>query len=685
MRKTVFIFLLFILLTGPARAGDSSNDPTLEKILLSPIDAIFDLGSITVSGGRIDLAKGQKSLADTPHSSTYLSQKEIQENPESSLAEVLSEHAGVTLTDDLGQGLGARLDLRGFGGEAKQSLVLFDGVRAVEPFDNSMTWSLYPKEFIQDVEIQQGASSLLYGEGALSGVIQLRTKQPTKDWRVASESAWGSYGLQRYFVESSGTTKGGVGVYLGGRYNETDGYRQNSFHEGSSALIKTEGRVNELLSLQNSFFFADHETGIPGPLLPQEALANRRQMDPDGQFGDKFTDNLIQDSIRVDYWAEPIDVQFSNLIGYRLRDQDSIQSFGGAFPGTSINAIGTETFSNVVQASREWVNGGLGQQLVLGVEWEIDDIHNPFTFDDKTFGPFRSERSIDRRMLGYFAQHRAELWEKFILDAGVRYDDIDWNIYDLLTPSLEKKKKSTHLSPSVGFEVKPIPAAAIFMSFSEAFKVPDANTLIFETPNIFTPNPAIDSSVARHKELGVRLKQAEWGQLKIAGYLIETKKEILFNDITNTNENFDTDRQGLEISEDWVFSEYLRGVLRYTFADSEFDNGVFDGRKIPLVPESQWTAGVTLTPNKEWKIGLLANAVYDRYALNDFNNIFPAEDYWTAGLSVNYHHDNWELFIKADNIFGEEYSTFTTSNGQDLLNVNPAPEESFEFGLRIAL
>ncbi len=679
------IFLLLISSVGYSWADDPSNEPTLEKIFLSPIDAIFDLGSITVSGGRLALARGQKSLADTPHSSTQLNGKEIQEGPRSSLAEVLSTHAGVTYTDDLGQGLGARVDLRGFGGEAKQSLVLFDGVRAVEPFDNSTTWNLYPKEYLRSVDIHQGASSPLYGEGALSGVIELRTKEPTKDQRVAGESAWGSYGLQRYFVEASGTSPQGLGLYVGGRYIETDGYRQNSFHEGSSTLIKTEGSVSEFLSLHNAFYFADHETGIPGPLLPQEVLANRRQRDPDGQFGDKFTDNLIQNGLRADYWAEPIDVQFSNLTAYRLRDQDSVQSFGGAFPGTSINAIGTETFSNVVQVSKEWANGPLGQRSVMGIEWEIDDIHNPFTFDDKTFGPFSSQRSIDRRMLGYFAQHRAELWEKFILDAGVRYDDIDWNIYDLLNPRLEKKKKATRLSPSIGFEVKPIPEAVIFMSISEAFKVPDANALIFETPNIFTPNPDIDSSVARHNELGVRIQQAEWGQLKVAGYLIETKKEILFNDITNTNENFDTQRHGVEITEDWVFSEMLRGVLRYTYANSEFDNGVFDGRKIPLVPESQWTAGVTLTPNKEWTIGLLANAVYDCFALNDFNNIFEAGDYWTAGLSVSYRQDNWELYVKADNVFGEEYSTFTTSNGVNVLNLNPAPEENFEFGLRIAL
>lgn len=685
MQKVLFIILVSILFVTPVSASDTSQEPSLEKILLSPIDAIFDLGSITVGGGRIPLARGQKNLMDTPHSASFVSQKEIQESPKASLTEVLASQEGLTYTDDLGHGLGARLDIRGFGGEAKQSLVLFDGIRAVEPFDNSASWTLYPKEYLQNAEVRKGASSPLYGEGALSGVIDLTTKGPTHDWKVAGESAWGSYGLQKYFVETSGTTAGGVGIYAGARTIDTEGYRQNSFHEGTTALVKTEGRVNELLSLHNAFYFADQETGIAGPLLPAEVLANRRQKDPDGQFGDKFTDELVQNGLRVDYWGEPIDVQFSNLIGYRLRDQDSIQSFGGAFPGTSINAIGTETFSNVVQASKEWTNGSLGQQWVMGVEWAIDDIHNPFLFEDKTFGPFRSERSIDRRMLGYFGQYRAELWEKFIMDAGLRYDDIDWNIYDLRTPSAEKKKKATHLSPSVGFEVKPVEDLALFMSWAEAFKVPDANTLIFETPNIFTPNPSIDSSLARQTELGTRWRHGVWGELKVSGYFIETKKEILFNDITNTNENFDTNREGVELSEDWAYSDKLRGTLRYTFADSEFDGGVFGGRQIPLVPGSQWMASVSVLPDPNWNVSFFANGVMDRYALNDFNNIFKAEDYWTAGISASYRRDNWEFFIKADNIFGEEYSSFTTSDGQTVLNLNPAPEESFEFGVRIAL
>ncbi|MES2171938.1 MAG: alpha/beta fold hydrolase, partial [Actinomycetota bacterium] len=45
------------------------------------------------------------------------------------------------------------IDLRGFGGEGKQALVLLDGLRAVEPVDNSVTWQLYPVDFLRQIEV----------------------------------------------------------------------------------------------------------------------------------------------------------------------------------------------------------------------------------------------------------------------------------------------------------------------------------------------------------------------------------------------------------------------------------------------------------------------------------------------------------------------------------------------------
>jgi outer membrane receptor protein involved in Fe transport len=672
-KRSVTIFVCIFLTGTSAGALEKSKDSD---------EVIYDLGLIRVGGGRLDLLSDGLSLMKSTRSVDVLDGQELSQSVSLSLPETLSAHPSVTYTDDLGQGLAARVDLRGFGGEAKQALVLFDGLRAVEPFDNSVVWNLYPVEYLESVEILPGAGSSVYGEGALSGVISMKTKEPTKDRHVNVETAFGSYALQRFFAETSGTTPGGLGLWVGGRYFETDGYRQNSDHESVTTLLKATYALTELLRVENAFYFADSETGIAGPLSPQEALQNPRQKDPDGQFGDKFTDNLIQNGLRLDYHAEPIDVQVSDHLGYRLRDQDSIQTFGGSFPGTSINKIGTETFSNVLQGVRSWGEAENRDTLFAGFEWSIDDIHNPSSFEDVTFGPFESEKSIDREVWGFFLQNRAEFWNAWVVEGGLRYDKIHWNIYDLRAPQLEKNKKTDALSPQVSVSWSPWVNWTVFGGYSESFKAPDSNALIFETPNLFLPNPNVDASVAHQTEFGSRFKPYNGMLLQITLFHIETKKEILFNDISNLNENFDTLREGLESSAEIQLNSAWSAFLGCAFTDAEFDGGVFDAKKIPLVPESRGFAGLTWLGPQGWRVSVQVEGVLNRFALNDFNNIFPAEDYWTADLGLAKSLPNGEVFLKIRNLFDQRFSTFTTSNAVDTVNVNPSPGFNLEAGVR---
>ncbi len=642
---------------------------------------IFNLGEIKVSGNRIASAAYDEVATDIPHNVTVVGEKEMKESGVVSLPQVLGQKEGVTYSDELGQGLNARVDLRGFGGEAKQALVLFDGVRAVEPFDNSVAWHLYPKEYLEQIEIQRGGATI-YGEGAFSGVIRLKTKKPTDKLTVSSENSWGDFGTEKYFAEVSDTVSG-FGFYAGARYTDTQGYRQNSDHESASTLVKGEFHVSDLVTVEESFYFADNETGIAGPLSGAEVSQNRRQKDPDGQFGDQFQDKLVQNELTLRVWIEPLGIELSNLSGYRLRDQDSIQTFGGSFPGTSINEIGTETFSDVLQATWNLEGDFYKSRFTGGAEWSKDDIHNPFTFLDFTFGPFSSERSIDRRMVGLFLQEHVTLWERLIVEAGVRWDKVDWDIYDLKSPQLEKHKKAENLSPTAGVEFKFYDALSVYGSYSEAFKVPDSNTLIFETPNIFSPNPNIDPQLARHTEVGLRYAHPVFGSVRADYFYIETKKEILFNDITNLNENFDTQRQGFEVADEIALTRELQVTSNYTYTRAKFDGGLFHSRDIPLVPTHKWSAGFVWDVLKNLSISVQATGVYDQFVLNDFNNRFPSENYWVLGGRISYHRDHWEIYARGENVLDEEYSSFVTSDGVSTINFNPAPTSYFEVGFKI--
>lgn len=690
------LILIFLLLAVPASAAEESKRRSfIEDLLTLPFTApqeiekalessIFNLGEVKVSSSRLASRLGDAEATSLPHNITLIGATELGESGEPYLPAVLNRKEGVTQTDETGLGLNARVDLRGFGGEAKQALVLFDGLRAVEPFDNSVTWHLYPAEFTRQVEIERGGGSTVYGEGALSGNIRLLTKDPTEKPRVTGEAAWGSFDLERYFVDASGTARG-VGFYAGARYATTSGYRRNSDHEGVQTLLKAEYPLTDLVRVKNAFYFADNETGIPGPLSQAEVDRDRRRQDPDGQPGDRFNDRLVQDGFTVSWLIEDLGVEVTDQLGYRLRMQDSIQSFGGLFGGTSVNEIETETFSNVLQGAWSFEAAHFRSDFTTGAEWSKDDIYNPFEFTSLLFGPFASERAIDRRMVGFFVQDRIELWDKLILEAGLRSDQIDWDIYDLKVPSLQKAKEAHHASPKLGAEWKVFEVLSVYGNFAESFKVPDANTLIFETPNIFTPNPDIDPQLARHHELGVRYAHPVFGSVRADVFYIETKKEILFNDISNLNENFDTKRQGVELAGEVAVAKGAQLFANYTYTQAEFDNGAFDGKTIPLVPKSKWSAGFLLTPDEHWKISVQATGVYDAFALNDFNNRFPADDYWVLGGQIAYARHNWEVFVRVQNALGEEYTTFATSNGVNTVNLNPMPEVTVEGGVRIEL
>ena len=73
-------------------------------------------------------------------------------------------------------GIDATIDLRGFGDTANSNtLILLDGQR-LNPIDSgSISWSTIPLANIERIEIIRGAGTVLYGDRATGGVINIIT------------------------------------------------------------------------------------------------------------------------------------------------------------------------------------------------------------------------------------------------------------------------------------------------------------------------------------------------------------------------------------------------------------------------------------------------------------------------------------------------------------------------------
>jgi len=90
---------------------------------------------------------------------------------------VLQKIGGLTVRQNLDGSTNGVIDVRGFGDAADNNvLVLLDGVRLSENEQASARTSLIPLEAIDHIEITRGGSSVLYGDGATGGTINIVTK-----------------------------------------------------------------------------------------------------------------------------------------------------------------------------------------------------------------------------------------------------------------------------------------------------------------------------------------------------------------------------------------------------------------------------------------------------------------------------------------------------------------------------
>src|SRR5499426_594098 len=153
----------------PSPAGAVAPATPGESISLPPM---------VVSAGRV-----AQPLSDIPTHTTVLTREDIERSSAQTVDDLLREVPGFSLfrrssslvANPTTQGV----SLRGIGPSGvSRTLVLLDGVPLNDPFGGWVYWSKVPLESADRVEVVEGASSNLYGNYAMGGVINIITPRP---------------------------------------------------------------------------------------------------------------------------------------------------------------------------------------------------------------------------------------------------------------------------------------------------------------------------------------------------------------------------------------------------------------------------------------------------------------------------------------------------------------------------
>ncbi|MFP6718049.1 MAG: TonB-dependent receptor, partial [Alphaproteobacteria bacterium] len=541
----------------------------------------------------------------TGASVTVIEEKDIRNSPAEDLPNLLGLEAGVYNRDLFSDGSGAQatVDIRGFGAVGTQNtLLLLDGRRLNDIDLAAVDFTNIPLDSIKKIEIIRGnAGSVLYGDGAVGGVINIVTKSPANrpnsaniDYAIAEQ--------QRHETNMSiSQSRGRYSVNFSSNYVQADGFRDNNSLLQRNAI----GQVRHTGNSGETFIKlgADSQSlGLPGARLIDRSAGTDEFVTARDEATTPL-DKALQSGLRLDLGITRELSNGAELIldaGVRKKDQDSSieDNTGGGFN----QIIDTEltTWSLTPRANMEWLLIGQDHQSTMGA-----DLYYAFYNSDR--GRNRDEPPIHKyrahqTTFGLYGQDDFRLSDGLTAQFGGRFM---WNKFtggdefDPNAPGAFGSKRETtgavdqYYVYNIGLEYKMRQNLTAFGRTGRSIRLPTINERIASSDD---STFKLKTQISRDVEAGLRY-QTEKLALQGSAFFMKLKNELRFDPTLGggfgLNENAaPTRRVGSEMTGAYEITNNLKLQVNVAVIDAKFLKGAFVGNQVPLVP--QWQLGSRL-------------------------------------------------------------------------------------------
>jgi iron complex outermembrane receptor protein len=631
---------------------------------------------VTLEEVVVTATRDAQEIKKIPANVTVITKEEIERSNAQTVIDPLRYEVGVIARDFYGTGKTASVDIRGFGETGPlNTLVLVDGRRVNEIDLSGVDWTQIPLDQVERIEIVRGPGSVLYGDNATGGIINIITKKPEKPLSFKAEALAGSY-LYNKESGSVGGKWGPLSAMLQASYNSSDGYRKNGFLRAKDVGGKMVYDVDDNISFNFSGSFHDDTVGLPGGLDKALYQQDRRAtLNPDNKA--ETDDGYGTLGAKVKLWDLG---RIETDLSYRHREINNILDFPASF----------YTYKD----ERNLTTWGLTPKYIL--EKSLWNHSNKLTFgfdlyrsksvvasDTVFFGFPSSNRSeITKRSVGLYLLDELSIFENLIFSLGYRHE---WVTYDLFQLNPSAKDKTKNQEPAYSFSLDYLfgKKSSAFFSFKRSFRFPVTDELILVFPT-FRVNPAMEPQTGYHYETGVRHAFTDQIEANLTLFWIDLQDEIFFNPATFINENYPkTRRQGFEVGLKarpiqwlhlWGNYGYIRPLLR---GDS------FSGNDIPGVPRHKGSIGTDIFLGRGFQFDARGNIIGSRYFISDWaNQLEKLSGYYTFDAKLSYSWKGLKAFIGINNIFNRKYSEWAVTNATGTTQLfYPSPGRNFLGGI----
>ena len=176
-----------------------------------------------------------KPLKDVPGAVSIISQQDIQSRNALDLAGALSGATGIEILSYGSLGSSSSLHLRGL--YSQHTLVMVDDRNINDPATGSADLSYLSTDNIERVEIVRGPYSALYGANAVSGVVNIITKNQPQEPQTKASTLFGTYRTSVSRI-SNGLTYENSGYLFNSNFRTSQGHRDNSQHHSTNSTLR---------------------------------------------------------------------------------------------------------------------------------------------------------------------------------------------------------------------------------------------------------------------------------------------------------------------------------------------------------------------------------------------------------------------------------------------------------------
>ena len=631
--------------------------------------------SIKIKEVVVSASRYEEELTSVPAHVTVITEENIENSTAQNIPDLLRTVVGINVNDIAGNKRSITVDIRGFGATAPlNTLVLVDGRRVNQADLSGTDWIQIPIERVERIEIIRGGrGSVLYGDNAAGGVINIITKEGTQ-FEAGADTAIGSYDTYKGNAYFSGATDN-LSYFFSANLFDSDGYRDNSGTEAKDLGIDLNYYSGDVLKINFSSGYHKDYTRLPGALKVSDfnaGLSRTNTITPDN-FADveDYYFKLAPEVYFLDDSLIKID------LSYRMRSSLSFYSYtGGNFMGDT--EIETITLSPQVLLKNNL--GGVGNSLTFGFDYQSAEeniLNNSIFWGTRSIGTFK----LEKESYGFYINDDIKLIDSLLFSGGYRNDRAN---YTLNPSTLERISMDEDLY-TAGVNYNFYDKSYAYISFSKSFRYPVLDELFSFSRS--TINTRLNPQKSDNYEVGVRYYFMDSNYAQANLFRINTENEIFFNSTLYANVNLDgiSRRDGVELSFSTQPAEWLMLNGSYTYLKTKIKEGMFKRNDIPNVPKSKLTLEALFSPVRDFSMAL--NGVYtgERRFQGDFANAYDEQaDHIVVNSKLKYRWNDLTAFLDINNLFDEEYSEFGVIGGFPVENAFfPSPKRNFLAGLSV--